>query len=162
MPGLKGSVALQTTSTGLHTLYVWRYVYYLFFNSLHCNCMCLVILCWHYINFSSLHVSPAIVSVRTKTFPKLKQNEWSFMTSTANELPGVQTVHFMFAGEFFAYHWSPNRLVLMKPLKCRIKFIVGRSLIQDLRQTFLAPEFCHMYVVRNKTPLNLLLIKIFN
>ena len=35
-------------------------------------------------------------------------------TFTANELPDMQIMYFMFAWEFFVYQWSPNRLALIK------------------------------------------------
>ena len=54
----------------------------------------------------------------------------------------------LFTGEFFTYNSDPYRLVLMKHTNCTIKFIIGEKLIQDLQQTSLAPEFCHMHTVQ--------------
>ena len=39
--------------------------------------------------------------------------------------PGVQVMYFIYAQEFFNYHWNPNRLVLMKSSNYKIKVIVG-------------------------------------
>ena len=54
---------------------------------------------------------------------KWPMTTWSFVTATAKLVVGI--VRFMFAQEFFAYHWSLNRLIfrLRKSPYHRIKFI---------------------------------------
>lgn len=44
-----------------------------------------------------------------------KQNKWPSITVTVNEPLGEQIMYFTFTHEFFAYHCSPSRLVLIKP-----------------------------------------------
>ena len=51
----------------------------------------------------------------------LQRNDQNITENFLDKWPTTTwSLHFMFAWEFFAYHWSPNKLVFMKPLNRRI------------------------------------------